>query len=72
MNKYKLKQQISTPTIIKNSLIDYIWSNVLRMNTKYKITNTYWPDYHKPLYCAFKLPNTLPKYLRQSCSSCFT
>jgi hypothetical protein len=71
MNKYNLKQQISIPTTIKNSLIDHIWSNVLGIDIKYRVTDVYWPDYHKPTYCAFKLPNTLPKYLRQSCSFCF-
>jgi hypothetical protein len=72
MNKHKLKQQILTPTTIKNSLIDHIWSNIPGMDTKYEVPDAYWLDYHKPIYCAFKLSNTLPKYLRQSCSFCFT
>jgi hypothetical protein len=52
MNKHNLIQQISTPTT-KNKLIDHIWSNIPRMNTKYRATNAYWPNYHKPIYCAF-------------------
>ena len=72
MNKHKLKQQILAPMIKKNSLIDHILSNILGMDTKYKVTDAYWLDYHKPICCAFKLPNTLLKYLRQSSSFCFT
>jgi hypothetical protein len=72
MNKHKLKQQISTPTTMKNSLIDHIWSNIPGMDTKYGVTDAYWLDYHRNVYCAFKLPNVLPKYLRQSCSFRFT
>jgi hypothetical protein len=39
MNKHTLKRQISTPTIIKNSLIDYVWSILFGMDTKYMDTN---------------------------------
>ena len=62
MNKHKLKQQISTPTTIKNSLIDHIWSNIYGMDTKYRVIDAYWPDYHRIVDCAFKLPNVLTKY----------
>jgi exonuclease III len=66
MQKHKLKQQITTPTTKKNSLIDHIWSNIPRIDTQYGVTDAYWPDYHKPIYCAFKLPNTLPQYVRHT------
>jgi hypothetical protein len=63
MNRHNLKQQISTPMSINNYFqIDHIWSNI------FGVTNAYWPDYYKPIYCAFKLPDTLQRYLRQSCS----
>jgi hypothetical protein len=63
MQKQKLKQQITTPTTIKNSLIDHIWSNIPGIDNQYGVTDAYWLDYHKPIYCAFKLPNTLPNTL---------
>jgi exonuclease III len=66
IKKHKLKQQITTPTTKKNSLIDHIWSNIPRIDTQYGVTDAYWPDYHKPIYCAFKLPNTLPQYVRHT------
>ena len=73
MNKlHHLKQQISTPTTINNSLIDHIWSDIPGIETTYGVTDAYWPDYHKPIYCAFKLPNSLPKFSRQSSSLPFT
>ena len=67
-----LKQQISTSTTIKNSLIDHIWSNIPGFETTYRVTNAYWLDYHKSIYCTFKLPNSLPKFSRQSSSFPFT
>jgi hypothetical protein len=45
-------------------LIDHIWSNIPEMDTKYGIMDAYWPNYHKPIYCAFRLSNTLPNILR--------
>jgi hypothetical protein len=36
------------------------WSNIPGIDTQYGVTYAYWLDYHKPIYCAFKLPNTLP------------
>ena len=42
MNKlHHLKQQISTPTTINNSLIDHIWSDILEIETTYGVTNAY-------------------------------
>ena len=42
MNKlHQLKQQISTPMTINNSLIDHIWPNISRIETRYGITYAY-------------------------------
>jgi hypothetical protein len=46
MNNHNLKQQITT---IKISLIDHIWSNIPRMDTKYGVVDAYWPDYYKSI-----------------------
>ena len=64
--KQNFKQHISVPTTQLNSLIDHIWSNIPGTETKYGVTNAYWPDYHKPIYCAFKLPTTLQKYYKST------
>ena len=65
MNKlHHLKQQISTPTTIKNSLMDHIWSDIPGIETTYGVTDAYWRDYHKPIYCAFKLPNKFTKIFK--------
>jgi exonuclease III len=45
MQKHKLKQKTTTPTTIKNSLIDHIWSNIPGINTQYGVRDAYWPDY---------------------------
>ena len=63
MNKlHHLKQQISTPTTIKNSLIDHILLEIHGIEITYRVTDAYWPDYHKPIYYAFTLFNNLPKF----------
>ena len=64
--KQNFKQHISVPTTQLNSLIDHIWSNIPGTETKYGVTDAYWPDYHKPIYCAFKLPTTLQKYYKST------
>jgi hypothetical protein len=44
------------------SQLDHIWANVLVNECKYGGTKTYWLDFHKLIYVAFKLPNTLLMY----------
>ena len=72
MNAHELNQHIKTPTTKKNSLIDHIWSNIPGIDLKYGVTDAYWPDYHKPIFCAFELSNKIPKYSKQSKSIFFT
>ena len=62
MSKYHFKQKISISTTKSNSLINHIWSNIPGQETFFGVTDAYWPNYHKPIYCAFKLPNTMPHY----------
>jgi len=62
MSEHNFKQQLSTPTTKSNSLIDHIWTNIPSQATKYGVTDAYWLDYYKSIYCAFKLPNTMPNY----------
>jgi len=72
MNKNNLKQKKINIYYPKNSLIDHIWSNIAGTSTKYGVTDAYWPDHHKPIYCVFKLPSSLSKYTRQLQSFRFT
>lgn len=68
MNDHCLYQKLLTSTTKNNSLIDHIWTNIPGVDAKYGVTDAYWPDYHKPIYCAFKLPTTLPKFSKNTTS----
>jgi hypothetical protein len=43
-----------------------MWANVLGNECKYGVTDAYWSDFHKPIYIAFKLPNTIPMYNKKT------
>ncbi len=60
MDKFQLKSQFNENTTKIGFQLDYIWANVLGNECKFGVTKTYWSDFHKPTYIAFKLPNTLP------------
>ena len=62
MSKYHFKQHLSISKTKLNSLINHIWSNIPSHETFFGVADAYWPDYHKPIYCAFKLLNTMPYY----------
>jgi len=53
---------VSIPITKSNSLIDHIWSNIQSQETIFGIFDAYWADYHKSIYCAFKLLNIMPHY----------
>ena len=61
MSKYHSKQHLSISTTKSNSLIDYIWSNNPGQEIFFSVTDAYWPDYHKPIYCAFNFSNIMPQ-----------
>jgi hypothetical protein len=58
MNELGLKSQFKNITTKARSQLYHIWSNVLGNESKLGILETYWPDFHKPICMAFKLPNT--------------
>jgi hypothetical protein len=60
MDKFQLKSQFSESTTKVGSQLDHIWANVLGNECKSCVTKVYWLNFHKPIYIAFKLPNTLP------------
>jgi hypothetical protein len=62
MDKFQLKSQFSESTTKVGYQLDHIWANVPRNECKFGVTKTYWSDFHKSIYIAFKLPNTLPMY----------
>jgi hypothetical protein len=62
MDKFQLKSQFSESTTKAWSQLDHIWANVLENECKYGVIEAYWSDFHKPIYIAFKLPNTLMMY----------
>jgi hypothetical protein len=66
MDKFKLKSQFSESITKVESQLDHIWANVLENKCKYGVIEAYWLDFHKSIYIAFKLPNTLPMYNKKS------
>jgi hypothetical protein len=66
MAKFHLKSQFNESTTKAGSQLNHIWANVLRNECKYGVTKAYWLNFHKPIYIAFKLPNTLPMYNKKS------
>ena len=45
-----------------NLLIDHVWSDIQDQETIFSVADVYWPDYHKPIYCALKLLNIIPHH----------
>jgi hypothetical protein len=64
-DKFHLKSQFNENTTKAGSQLNHIWANVLGNECKYGVTEAYWLDFHKPIYIAFKLPNTLPRYKKK-------
>jgi len=62
MDKFQLKSQFSENTTKARSQLDYIWANLLGNECKFGVIEAYWLIFHKPIYIAFKLLNTLPMY----------
>jgi hypothetical protein len=42
-----------------------------RNEYKYGVIEAYWLDFHKSIYIAFKLPNTIPMYNKKPLLSPF-
>jgi hypothetical protein len=60
MDKFQLKSQFIENITKVGFQLDHIWANVLGNECKYCVIKAYWLDFHKPIYIAFKLLNTLP------------
>ncbi len=57
MDKFKLR--FSESTIKVGFQLDHMWANVPENECKFGVIEAYWPNLHKLIYIAFKLPNTL-------------
>jgi hypothetical protein len=62
MDKFQLKSQFSESTTKYGSQLHHTWANVCKNESKSSVTKAYWSDFHKLIYIAFKLPNTLLMY----------
>jgi hypothetical protein len=71
MDKFQLKSQFNKSTTKVGFQLDHIWANVPRNECKFGVTKAFWSNFHKPIYIAFKLANTLPKYKNKSLMSPF-
>jgi hypothetical protein len=71
MDKFQLKSQFFKNTTKAGSQLDHIWANILRNECKSSVIETYWSNFHKLIYIAFKLPNTLPMYNKKPLMSPF-
>ncbi len=71
MDKFQLKSQFNEIVTKAKFQLDHIQANVLRNECKYGVIKTYWSNFHKPIYIAFKTPNTLPMYNKKLLMSPF-
>jgi hypothetical protein len=62
MDKFQLKSQFNENITKARSQLDHIWENVPRNEYKSGVIEAYWSNFHKPIYIAFKLLNTLSMY----------
>ncbi len=62
MEKIQFKLQFNENTTKARYQLDDILANVLGNECKFGVIDAYCSDFHKPIYIAFKLPNTLPMY----------
>jgi hypothetical protein len=60
MDKFKLKLQFNESTTKVEFQPNHIWANVPGNECKSYVIEAYWSNFHKPIYIAFKLPNTFP------------
>jgi hypothetical protein len=61
MDQYSMEFQFKKITTIYGSHIDHIWTNVPIQQCMSRFVEAYWID-HKPIYCAFKLPDYISQY----------
>jgi hypothetical protein len=59
VNNFELKSQFKKYHNKARSQLDHIWSNVPGDECKLSVSEAYSLDFHKPIYIAFKLPNTI-------------
>ncbi len=66
MDKFQLKSQFSESITKVRSQLNHIWANVPRNECKFGVIEVYSSNFHKLIYIAFKLPNTLPMYNKKN------
>jgi hypothetical protein len=62
MDKFQLKSQFSESTTKFGFQLNHTWANFCENESKSNVIETYWSNFHKSIYIAFKLPNTIPMY----------
>jgi hypothetical protein len=62
MDKFKLNSLFNGDTTKVESQLNNMWVNFFLNECKTSVTKAHWPNFHKLIYIAFKLPNTLPMY----------
>jgi len=71
MDKFPLKSQVNENTTKVGSQSDHIWANVFGNECKFGVIKAYWSNFHKLIYFAFQLLNTLPMYNKKPLMSQF-
>jgi len=61
-DKFQLKSQFNESPTKFGFQLNCTWVNVYKNESKSSVTEAYWSNFHKLIYIAFKLPNTLPTY----------
>jgi hypothetical protein len=68
MDKFKFNSQFCGNTTKVGFQLDHIWTNIPKNECKSSVIKAYWLGFHKPIYIAFNLPNTLPMYNKKPLS----
>jgi hypothetical protein len=71
MDNFELNSQCSGSITKARPKLDQIWANVSKNECKLSVTYAYWPNFHKLIYVAFKLLNTLPMYNKKPTTTPF-
>jgi hypothetical protein len=66
MNQHDIHIKTNSLTTKYNKFINCFWTIASRNDSKARTTYAYWPYHHKLMYNAFKLPNHIPMYNRNT------
>jgi hypothetical protein len=66
MDKFQLKSQFSESITKARFELNHIWANVPGNECKSGVTLACWSNFHKSIYIASKLPNTILMYNKKT------